>query len=285
MKTRTPAFVAAGSLSLALALTACGSDAAEEETTEAAAEEGQGDDKKSTIEDLLGSLGDNTDELTNYTLTLDTTESDPDVGEIEAGLVYEVMDDPEAVQTTMNVPLLGEMMFEFMSIGGELPADLTAEDLGTFIFITEEGQDPLVADQHGLQGDSPWLRNSPDQMEQDPDDFFDLESLPDLAKALAEVDQAEETGTEAIDGVETTVVEGSMTAEDLDGLTSEQKGVLEKLMGGDVTGALNVTLWIDDNGFPMRMDLSDDKADASMAFSDIDSTSFEMPTEDQIGTA
>ncbi|MGW5876416.1 LppX_LprAFG lipoprotein [Nocardiopsis terrae] len=286
MQTRTPAFVAAGSLSLALALTACGSDAAEEETTtEAAAEEEQGGDKKSTIEDLLGSLGDNTDEITNYTLTLDMTAPDPDMGEITIGMVYEVMDDPAAIQTTMNMPFLGEMMFEMMSLGGELPADVTAEDLGTFIVIFEEGQDPLVADQHGLQGDTPWIRSSEAQMEQDPDDFFDIESLPELAGAFAQLDQAEETGTEAIDGVETTVVEGAMTAEDLEGLDPEQAGAIEELVGSEIAGTLDVTLWIDDNGFPMRMEFSDDEADISMEFSGIDSTSFDMPAEDQIGTA
>ena len=280
MKTRTPAVFAAGTLSLALALTACGNDPADEETTVEAAEE---QEEKGGLAELLSGLGENTDDITNYTLTLDMVLPDPDQGDFEVGMVSEVMDDPEAVRATMSMPFLGEMMYGMMSAVGELPADVTAEDLGTIIVIAEEGQDPLLANQNGLYGDSPWVRTEASEMEQDPDDVFDIESLPELASALSGLDQAEEAGTASIDGVETTVVEGTMTGEELDELAPEQASAIEELLGGSVAGDLDVTLWIDADGFPMRMEFSDDEADVSMEFSDIGSTSFEIPAEDEIG--
>lgn len=275
---RTPAVLAAGSLSLVLMLTACGNDAPEEETTVAAEEE----EETSTLQELLAGIAGSTTDITNYTLAIDMTMPDPDMGDMEMGLVYEVMDDPEAMQATMSMPFLGEMMFDLMSLGGELPEGVTAEDLGTHIVIFQEGSDPLVADQHGLQGDSPWIRGDESTMDQHPSDIFDLEELPGLTAAFAEIDQIEEDGTEEVNGVETTVVRGSMTEEDIDALDAEQKlAVLE--LTGPVSGTLDVSLWVADDGFPMRMDFSDDEADITMEFSEIDSTSFEIPAEDQIG--
>ncbi|GAA1112559.1 LolA-like protein [Nocardiopsis metallicus] len=280
MKTRTPAVFAAGSLSLALALTACGNDSADEESAVEASEEKE---EKGGLAELLSSLGDNTDAITNYTLTLDMTVPDPDLGDFEVTMVSEVMDDPEAVQATMVMPFLGEMMYDLMSIGGELPADVTAEDLGTIIVIAQEGQDPLMANQNGLYGDTAWVRTDASNMDQNPDDVFDVESLPELAGAFAALDQVEEAGSESIDGVETTVVEGAMTSEEMDALKPEQANAIKELIGGDVAGSLDVALWIDADGFPMRMEFSDDEADVAMEFSAIDSTSFDVPAEDEIG--
>lgn len=280
MKTRTPAVFAAGSLSLALALTACGNDSADEESAVEASEEKE---EKGGLAELLSSLGDNTDAITNYTLTLDMTVPDPDLGDFEVTMVSEVMDDPETVQATMVMPFLGEMMYDLMSIGGELPADVTAEDLGTIIVIAQEGQDPLMANQNGLYGDTAWVRTDASNMDQNPDDVFDVESLPELAGAFAALDQVEEAGSESIDGVETTVVEGAMTSEEMDALKPEQANAIKELIGGDVAGTLDVALWIDADGFPMRMEFSDDEADVAMEFSAIDSTSFDVPAEDEIG--
>ncbi len=273
--------IAAGSLSLVLALTACGNDAADETAVDAVEEEQE--EQKGGLSELLSSLGDNTQEVTNYTLTMDMSMPDEDLGDIEISMVSEVMDDPAAVQSTMNMPFLGEMMFDLMSLGGELPADVTAEDLGTIVVIVEEGQDPLMANQNGLYGDTAWIRTDASNMDQNPDEVFDVESLPELAGALAELDQAEETGNETIDGVETTVVAGSMTGEELGELDTAQAAALKELMGGSIAGSLDVTLWIDADGFPMRMEFSDDEADVAMEFSALGSTSFEVPAEEEIG--
>lgn len=278
--TRTPAVLAAGAFSLALMLTACGDDTPDEETTVSAEE--QEEEGTSTLQDLLAGLVDNTTEITNYTLDIEMTMPDPEMGDIEMGLLYEVMDAPEAMQATMSMPFLGEMMFELMSMGGELPEGVTAEDLGTHVVIIQEGSDPLVADQHGLQGDAPWIRGDASDMEQNPTDTFDLESLPDLVAAFAEIDQIEESGTEEVNGVETTVIQGSMTEEDIDALDAEHKLAVLELIGS-VSGTLDVSLWVADDGFPMRIDFSDDEAAITMEFSEIGTTSFEMPSDDQIG--
>ncbi|MEU3306854.1 hypothetical protein ACWGSK_18965 [Nocardiopsis sp. NPDC055551] len=273
--TRTPALLSAGAFSLVLMLTACGNDPAEEETTvstEKQEEEGGGSPK-----DLLAQVFDSTTEITNYTLDIDMTAPD-----VEMGILYEVMNDPVATQATMSMPLMGEMMFELMSMGGELPDGVTAEDLSTYIVIFEEGSDPLVADTYGLQGDAPWIRGDASTMEQNPSDAFDIESLPDLVAAFATLDQIEETGTEEVGGIETTVLQGSMTEEEINALDAEQKLAVIELLGS-VSGTLDVSLAVSDDGFPMRIDFSDDQADVTMEFSEIGSTSFEIPAEEQIG--
>ncbi|GAA1450487.1 hypothetical protein [Nocardiopsis tropica] len=51
---------------------------------------------------------------------------------------------------------------------------------------------------------------------------------------------------------------------------------------GDVSGSVDVSIWVGRDGFPMRLDFSDEKADVSMVFSELGETSFEIPGEDEI---
>ncbi|MFE1167692.1 hypothetical protein [Nocardiopsis sp. NPDC058789] len=278
MNTRTPALIAAGSLSLVLALTACGNEepAADGDTTEASP-------AGASLDDLLGNLGSSTQELTNYTLDMEVVTVDPTAeGDVTVTFNYQVTDDPAAVLATVDMPFLGETMYELMS--GQLPEGVTAEDLSASTVLLLEGGDTLMADPHGLYGSgTPWLRGDVEE-NADPTESFDVEALPDLAGAFSELEDVTEVGTEEIDGVETTVVEGSMSTGDISEMTAEERGAVEQLFGGGLESTLNTKLWLDADGFPMRIEFSDDESDVWMEFSALGSTSFEIPAEEEIGT-
>ncbi|WP_304453324.1 hypothetical protein [Nocardiopsis sp. YSL2] len=282
MKTPKPALFAAGSLSLALALSACG---APEEETEAAPSDSAADEGESGgggVLDLLGDLASRTEAVDNYTLDMDITSTDPELGETEMTFTYEVMADPQAAQVTVYMPAMGEMLEGFAELGGQ-GSDLSAEELSTSIVIVPAEGEMLVSNHHGLQeADTAWTRGGAGEGQQPAtENMFDTSELPKVAGAVAAIESIEETGSEEIDGVSTTVLEGSFTAEELDALEADQRSALEELVGG-ATGAMDVSIWVSDDGFPMRMDFSDDVSEISMVYSQLGETSFEMPSEDEI---
>lgn len=275
MQTRMPSLFAAGTL--ALALVACGNETPEEEPADGAAEEDGG----GSVLDLISGLGENTSDVDNYTLDIEMVMPDPEAGEFNASMTYEIMDDPETAQVTMVVPAMGEMLLELAAMGGEDPG-LTAEELGTVILIVPAEGENLVSNHNGIHDvDTPWARGVEDTDHIPPEEMFDTSALPEITEAFASIEQLEEKGTEEVSGVETTLVEGTMTSEDIDALTSEQKQEFDELLGG-AEGAVDVSVWITDDGFPMRLDFSDEEADISMVFSDVNETTFEIPGEDEI---
>ncbi|PDP86085.1 hypothetical protein CQJ94_20370 [Glycomyces fuscus] len=277
-----PALLCAGTL--ALSLTACGGGAAEEEPAEAAAEvaeEGGGN-----ILDLVARLGESTQSIDNYTLTMDilTTESALGEGEVEMSAVYEVSDDPSALQVTMVMPFLGENILDLMEMTGEDVSGLTPEEAGTSVILYREGQDPLLANSLGQYGDAPWVASGGESLGDVPADVFDVESLPQVASAIAALEDVSEAGTEEVGGVETTVIEGTMTSEEYEALSEEQSAALLQVLGSEYRGTLDIGVWIDDNGFPLRMEFADEVSDVSMEFSALNETTVEIPAEDEIGT-
>jgi predicted small lipoprotein YifL len=278
VKTRMPALMTAGTL--ALALTACGGGAPEEEPADAAAETPE-ESGGGSILDLVAGLGENTQKVDNYTLDIAMTMPDPDMGEIDMDMTYEVMDDPQASQVTVVMPFLGESLLELARLGGADPG-LTAEELGTSILIIPAEGEALMSNHNGLQEvDTAWVRGVEDTDQIAPEEMFDIGALPDIAGAFAEIEQIEEVGTEEVSGVRTTLVEGTMTSEDVDALSPEQQKAVSDLMGG-VESSVDASLWIADDGFPMRLDFTDEEADVSMVFSKLGETSFEIPGEDEI---
>lgn len=280
MKTRVPALFTAGILALSLA--ACGAEEAAEpteEATEAAAEENGGG---GGLIDLLSGLDDSTRELTNYTLALSMTMPDPDLGEVDVDLTYEVMDDPQAMQITMVMPEFGEALAELLAMGGEDPG-LTAEELGTQIMIQPADGETLISDHNGIyEAETPWVRGGEDMTDMNPEELFDLQGLPDLVSAFAGIEQAQETGAEDVNGVPTTVVELALTEEEAAALDSESAAAIQEFLGGDVQETLEVSIWVSEDGFPMRMSVTDNGETMQIEFSEIGTTSFEIPSEDQI---
>jgi hypothetical protein len=273
-----PVLISAGTL--ALSLTACGGGAAEEEPAEAAAEspeEGGG----GSVLDLVARLGESTQSVDNYTLDISMVMPDPDMGDIDMDMTYEVMEDPQAAKVTMVMPSMGEMLLELTEMSGQ-DLGLTAEELGTSIVIIPAEGDALVSNHNGLQDvGTAWISGAQDTDQIAPEEMFDINALPDIVGAFAEIEQIEETGAEEISGVSTTLIEGTMTGEDVEALNQEQKDAVNELLGG-VSGPVDVSVWVADDGFPMRLDFSDEEADISMVFSNLGETSFEMPAEDEI---
>ncbi|MCY9787497.1 hypothetical protein KIK06_26825 [Nocardiopsis sp. EMB25] len=280
MKTRVPAFLAVGALSLSLA--ACGGDqsAEPEETTEAATEEENGG---GGVMSLLADLASTTESVDNYTLDMAIGMTDPELGETNMDFTYEVMSDPQAAQVTIVMPEIGEMMLDLEELSGE-SSGMTAEELGTSIVIVPAEGEALVSNHNGnFEADTAWVRGA-SGMDSMPttEDMFDASQLSDVAGAISEIETVEEAGTEEISGVETTRVDGTFTQEEIDALPEGQAGALNDLIGGSIEGAMETSIWISGDGFPMRIDFSDDVTDLSMVFSALGETSFEMPSEEQI---
>ncbi|MFL1376580.1 MULTISPECIES: hypothetical protein [unclassified Nocardiopsis] len=279
MKTRVPALFTAGVLALSLA--ACGSEEAPEpteEATEAAAEE----EKGGSIFDLLSSMDDSTRELTNYTLFVEVTSEDPDLGEFSAEMTFEAMDDPKAVQTTVFMPDMADMILEMTGVTAE-DLGVTAEDLGTTIIITPAEGEPLLSNHTGLEeADTPWVRGTPEAQDATAEEMFDLEEFPGLVAAFAEIEEMEEVGSEKVNGADTTMVKGSLTQDQVDAMDAEAKLAVLEFIGGDIIGTLDVAIWISEDGFPLKLDMSDDDFEMNLEFSEIGTTSFEIPAEDQI---
>ncbi|WP_231640832.1 hypothetical protein [Nocardiopsis sp. NRRL B-16309] len=282
MKTTKPGLFAAGSMTLALALSACGAPEEEPEGTPSDAAADEGESGSAGVLELLGDLASRTEAVDNYTLDMDITSTDPELGETEMTFTYEVMADPQAAQVTVFMPAMGEMLAELAELGGS-GSDLSTEELSTSIVIVPAEGEMLVSNHNGLQEvDTAWARGTAGEGQQPvTENMFDTSELPKVAGAVASIDTMEETGTEEVDGVSTTVLEGSFTPEDLEAVEDDQRSALNELVGG-VDDAMDVAIWISDDGFPMRMDFSDEVSDVSMVYSLLGETSFEMPAEDEI---
>ncbi|KOX13069.1 hypothetical protein ADL05_20315 [Nocardiopsis sp. NRRL B-16309] len=269
-------------MTLALALSACGAPEEEPEGTPSDAAADEGESGSAGVLELLGDLASRTEAVDNYTLDMDITSTDPELGETEMTFTYEVMADPQAAQVTVFMPAMGEMLAELAELGGS-GSDLSTEELSTSIVIVPAEGEMLVSNHNGLQEvDTAWARGTAGEGQQPvTENMFDTSELPKVAGAVASIDTMEETGTEEVDGVSTTVLEGSFTPEDLEAVEDDQRSALNELVGG-VDDAMDVAIWISDDGFPMRMDFSDEVSDVSMVYSLLGETSFEMPAEDEI---
>ncbi|CAL9456410.1 hypothetical protein SUDANB121_02561 [Nocardiopsis dassonvillei] len=281
MKTRVPALFTAGVLALSLA--ACGSEEAPEpteEATEAAAEESSG----GGLTDLLAALSENTAEVTNYSLAVEGTATDPESGEtIPLTMAYQVMDEPQAIRMEMVMPFYGEMMVQLLELGGGLPDGVTAEDLSTVTSIATADDRFLLANPHDVYGTgTEWVEDTSGAGGPDLSESFDVSHLPEMVGSFGELEQIEEVGQEAVDGVDTTVIAGTLTTEEIQGLSTEGRNAFEGLFGAEISGDLKSKLWVSDEGFPMRMEFVDDTSTVRMEFSSVGSTSFELPAEDAI---
>ncbi|WP_053063611.1 hypothetical protein [Nocardiopsis sp. RV163] len=192
------------------------------------------------------------------------------------------MDDPEAFRCVSVMPYAGELMATMFSAAGALPEGVTAEDLSTSEYISHNGGELLLSDPHGLYGtETPWVYSTRTTRTESALDF-ELVGLSDLVSAFSGMEQAEAVGEEQVDGVDTTVIEGTMSSERIAALREDQAAVLDGLLGRPVPEGMDAVLWIDDAGFPMRVEFSGAGSEVSMEFSAVGETSFEIPDEDEI---
>ncbi|GAA2025081.1 hypothetical protein [Nocardiopsis rhodophaea] len=278
MRSRIPALVAAGGL--ALVTSACGGGAAEdtpEKTHEAEPQQESAADKKPG--DIFSLFGEKTAELDNYRVDVEMTMEDEDIGTFHPSFSYQVMDDPEA--TRMEVDLGEEFaaaMVEAMG-GQEPPGGLDALTRTTLVYV---GDDIYVKNDHGLHGDAPWVRSTTESREDMPD--FEIDDFVELTEALAGVEDVKDSGTEEVNGQETTKFTGSLTQESIDATEdADQRETLKELFDGDIEGELVFNVWADEDSVPHRITLKDDEVDMEMEFSEIGEVSFDIPADDQIG--
>ncbi|CAM3693608.1 hypothetical protein NORO109296_03330 [Nocardiopsis rhodophaea] len=278
VRSRIPALVAAGGL--ALVTSACGGGAAEdtpEKTHEAEPQQESAADKKPG--DIFSLFGEKTAELDNYRVDVEMTMEDEDIGTFHPSFSYQVMDDPEA--TRMEVDLGEEFaaaMVEAMG-GQEPPGGLDALTRTTLVYV---GDDIYVKNDHGLHGDAPWVRSTTESREDMPD--FEIDDFVELTEALAGVEDVKDSGTEEVNGQETTKFTGSLTQESIDATEdADQRETLKELFDGDIEGELVFNVWADEDSVPHRITLKDDEVDMEMEFSEIGEVSFDIPADDQIG--
>ncbi|WP_017588417.1 hypothetical protein [Nocardiopsis ganjiahuensis] len=287
MKSPVPALFTAGclTLSLTLALSACGSaepgpapeteaaDAAEESTETAPVD----------VPELLEGLTEAFGSVSSYTVAADVSADGLEEGDLTRTGSCTVMAEPEAHHCVSEMPYAGELAMEAFEEHGSVPEGATVEKLARNEYISHDGL-VYVDDSDGIYGvDTPWLRSGDpgSSVSVDMPLDFEVTELSDLVDSLSTLEGAEHTGTEKVDGGEAAVIEGTLDDEGLAALAEDQRESLNTLLGR-TPEELAVTLWVDADGFPVRMELSGDGSEGVLEFTEVGSASFEIPSEDEV---
>lgn len=282
MKSPLPALLTAGCLTLSVALTACGSPEPEPASGTETADTVEGP-APTDVPELLEGLAEAFGSVSSYTSTTDISAHGLEEGDLTRTATCTVMTEPEAHHCVSEMPYAGQVAMGVFEEAGYIPEGATVETLAHNEFVKHDGM-TIIGDPHGIYGvDTPWVRSG------NPDNTvsvsmplaFDLEELPDLIAVLGSLEAAEHTGTEEVDGAEVTVVEGSLDTDGLDTLEEAQREALVALLGR-TPEELDATLWVDGDGFPLRVALSADGSEGVLEFSELGTASFEIPAEDEI---
>ncbi|WP_017588418.1 hypothetical protein [Nocardiopsis ganjiahuensis] len=210
-------------------------------------------------EALLSALADAADRADNYTLELGFGPGSPD-GPDGSGtrLSYEVSDSPAAVRAT-----------------------LTRADGSELVVVYPEDGEALLHDTGDLLGaPTEWVRGDDLLPAPAPAEVFDLASLSALVDLFAGMEGAEAGPAESVGRTEALPLTGVLPAA-ADGAAAERDAVVP-LLGEDASGALDVYVWVDRSGFPVRMESSGEEASLWLEFSDRDRTSFHVPNGDEV---
>lgn len=285
MKSPVPALLTAGCMTLSLALTACGSAEPEPapETEAADAAEEAAETAPVDVPELLEGLAEAFEAVSSYTVTADITADGLEEGDLTRTGACTVMTEPEAHHCFSEMPYAGEVAMGVFEEYGSVPEGATVENLSRNEYISHDGL-VYVNDSAGIYGvDTPWLRSanpgSSVSVEMPLD--FEVAELADLVDALSALDGAERTGTEEVGGGEAAVIEGTLNDGGRATLAEDQREALHTLLGR-TPEELAVTLWVDADGFPVRVELSGDGSEGVLEFSELDTASFEIPADDEV---
>lgn len=206
---------------------------------------------------LLDALADATARTDNYTLDLGFgPRSEEGAGTL---LTYEVSDSPAAVRATLRTPE-GPELVVVLPEGGQA--------------VLHDSQDLLGAPTEWVRGDA--LLPSPS-----PAEVFDLGSLTGLVELLSGMEGAESGPAEDVGDTGTLPLHGVLPAL-ADGTGSEERAALAPLLGEDVSGHLDVSVWVDAEGFPVRMESAGPVSSLWLEFSERGGTSFHVPNGDEV---
>lgn len=211
---------------------------------------------------LLSALADVTERADNYTLDLGFGPADSDGSDrsddSETLLSYEVSDSPDAVRATLTI---------------------AGDDL---VVVYPEDGEALLHDSEGRLGaPTEWVRGDALLPDPTPTEVFDLDSLPDLVGLLAGMEGVErgpvtsagDTGTLPLNGILPSLEDGAAPGE---------RSPVAPLLGEDATGGLDVSVWVDAEGFPVRLESSGPGSSLWLEFSDRNRTSFHVPDGDEV---
>jgi hypothetical protein len=181
------------------------------------------------------------------------------------------------------MPHAGEVAMAAFEEYGSVPEGATLEKLSRNEYISHDGL-VYINDADGVYGvDTPWLRsgNPENSVSVEMPLNFEVAELSELVGALSTLVGAEQSGTKEIDGGEAAVIEGVLDDEGLAALAEAQRESLLTLLGR-TPEELAVTLWVDTDGFPVRMELSGGGSEGVVEFSELDSAFFDIPSDDEV---
>ena len=206
---------------------------------------------------LLSALADVTARADNYTLDLGFGPSSPDGP--ETLLSYEVSDSPAAVRATLTD-----------TAGAEL------------VVVYPEDGEALLHDTEDLLGaPTEWVRGDALVPAPTPTDLFGIESLPDLIGLLSGMEGVERGPVTGAGGGETLTLTGALPPLG-EGDAPSERGAVAPLLGEGATGELDVSVRVDAEGFPVRLESSGGGSSLWLEFSDRDRTSFHVPGGDEV---
>lgn len=264
---RAPALACGPALAAALALSGCVILGAADRPWH------EGADPEALLSALAGAV----DRADNYTLELGWGPGSPDGPQDHGGpggpetlLSYEVSDSPAAVRAALG-----------RTDGSEL------------VVVYPEGGEALLHDTGDLLGaPTEWVRGDALLPAPAPAEVFDLASLPELVTVLAGMEGAEAGPAESLGGAEVLPLTGFLpaAASAANGEHGEHgehgdrgdRAAVAPLLGEDASGPLDVSVWVDRSGFPVRMESRGEQASLWLEFSDRGRTSFHVPNGDEV---
>ncbi len=213
--------------------------------------------EEADTEALLDALADATALADDYTLDVGFgPRSEEDARTL---LTYEVSSSPAAVRATLRTPE-----------GPEL------------VVVHPEGGQALLHDSQDLLGaPTEWVRGDALLPSPSPAEVLDLGSLADLVGLLSGMEGAEPGPAEDVGNTGTLPLHGVLPAL-ADGAGPGERAALAPLLGDDVSGHLDVSVWVDAEGFPVRMESSGPVSSLWLEFSERGGTSFHVPNGDEV---
>ncbi len=214
--------------------------------------------EEADTEALLGALADAASGADNYTLELGFGPGP--AGGTGTLLTYEVSDSPSAVRATLSAPEGGP--------------DLV-------VVYPEEGQALLHDSEDLLGAPTEWVRGDALLPSPSPAEVLDLDSLGELVGLLSAMQGADPGASENIGETGTLPLHGFLPAL-AEGTGPEERATFGPLLGEDVSGRLEVSVWVDAEGFPVRMESAGPTSSLWLEFSERGDTAFHVPNGDEV---
>ncbi|MFE9244332.1 hypothetical protein [Nocardiopsis sp. NPDC006938] len=213
--------------------------------------------EEADTEALLAVLPDTVAGADDYTLDIGVG-TGPEGGTATL-LTYEVSASPAAVRATLSTPGSPELV----------------------VVRPEDGQALLHDPGRVLGAPTDWVRGDALVPSPSPADVFDLGSVAEVVALLSGMEGVEPGPAETVAGTGTLPLHGVLPAL-ADGADPQGRAVVGPMLGEEGSGRLDVSVWVDSEGFPVRLESSGPTSSLWLEFSDRGATSFHVPNGDEI---